>query len=350
MRNVVGGSTSERDKVSEKNSKTEKRAKRASYAAEGAPDDADKSSLKGGQDSASPAQKPRPKKKRNYWALKITVVSLVLSAFISFLTELTSSAENIIVTVILLLFLIMASILFDGIGVAVTSCDITPIVSMASKKEYGAKTAMWLVKNNEKVSNVCNDVIGDIFGIISGACGAAIAIKIVTLTDDKYQQWIAIAVSAVVSALTIGGKAFLKNIEFVMFVARIIGIFHPEERRRKKKEAEKKKKYSAVADGKDGGSEKNTRQKPADSEGDKKNARSIKPVSVKAAGAAEESTESKSAAVADGETEAGAQRDDAHETVVTVENAPDDAPETAVADESNPDAEADGDGADGARQ
>ena len=134
----------------------------------------------------------------------------------------------------------MASILFDGIGVAVTSCDITPIVSMASKKEYGAKTAMWLVKNNEKVSNVCNDVIGDIFGIISGACGAAIAIKIVTLTDDKYQQWIAIAVSAVVSALTIGGKAFLKNIaitnskEFVMFVARIIGIFHPEERNRQK--------------------------------------------------------------------------------------------------------------------
>ena len=356
MRNVVGGSTSERDKVSEKNSKTEKRAKRASYTAEGAPDDADKSSLKGGQDSASPAQKPRPKKKRNYWALKITVVSLVLSAFISFLTELTSSAENIIVTVILLLFLIMASILFDGIGVAVTSCDITPIVSMASKKEYGAKTAMWLVKNNEKVSNVCNDVIGDIFGIISGACGAAIAIKIVTLTDDKYQQWIAIAVSAVVSALTIGGKAFLKNIaitnskEFVMFVARIIGIFHPEERRRKKKEAEKKKKYSAVADGKDGGSAKNTRQKPADSEGDKKNARSIKPVSVKATGAAEESAESKSAAVADGEAEAVAQRDDAHETVVTVENAPDDAPETAVADESKPDAEADGDGADGARQ
>lgn len=238
----------------------------------------------------------------------------------------------------------MASILFDGIGVAVTSCDITPIVSMASKKEYGAKTAMWLVKNNEKVSNVCNDVIGDIFGIISGACGAAIAIKIVTLTDDKYQQWIAIAVSAVVSALTIGGKAFLKNIaitnskEFVMFVARIIGIFHPEERRRKKKEAEKKKKYSAAAneDGKDGGSAKNTRQKPADSEGDKKNARSIKPVSVKAAGAAEESAESKSAAVADGEAEAVAQRDDA--------------PETVVADESKPDAEADGDGADGARQ
>lgn len=283
-------------KLSEKSVKTDKRAERATTVAavDGTHDDADKSSPKSGQDGTA-VQKTKPKKKRNYWALKITIVSLVLSAFISFLTELTSSAENIIVTVILLLFLIMASILFDGIGVAVTSCDITPIVSMASKKEYGAKTAMWLVKNNEKVSNVCNDVIGDIFGIISGACGAAIAIKIVTLTDDKFQQWIAIAVSAVVSALTIGGKAFLKNIaitnskEFVMFVARIIGIFHPEERRRKKKEAEKKKKYAASGQQSDvaasEGAQRAQSAKPATKARRDKtgSARSIKPVSVVAA-------------------------------------------------------------------
>lgn len=200
-------------------------------------------------DQDKPTQKNKPRKKRNLWALKITVVTLVLSAFISFLTEITSSADNIIVTVILLLFLITASILFDGIGVAVTSCDITPIVSMASKKVYGAKTAMWLVKNNEKVANVCNDVIGDIFGIISGACGAAIVVKLMTTLDESWQRWLTIGMSSIISALTIGGKAFLKNIaisnskEFVMFVARVIGIFHPEERRRKKKQAEKKKKY-----------------------------------------------------------------------------------------------------------
>lgn len=197
-------------------------------------------------------EKKKPRKKRNLWAVKITVVTLFLSAFISFLTEITSSADNIIVTVILLLFLITASILFDGIGVAVTSCDITPIVSMASKKVYGAKTAMWLVKNNEKVANVCNDVIGDIFGIISGACGAAIVVKLVTILDESWQRWLTIAMSSVISALTIGGKAFLKNIaisnskEFVMFVARIIGVFHPEERKRKKKQAEKKKKYESA--------------------------------------------------------------------------------------------------------
>ena len=221
---------------------------------------------KAGQDAA-PAKGGKPKKKRDLWAVKITVISLFLSAFISFLTELTSSAENIAVTVVILLFLIAASIMFDGIGVSVTSCDITPIVSMASKKEYGAKTAMWLVKNNEKVSNVCNDVIGDIFGIISGACGAAIAIRIVTMTDESWEQWTAIAVSAVVSALTIGGKAFLKNIaiskskEFVLFVARIIAVFDPEERRRRRKAAEKKKKYAAKAAAADGQSRPSERGK-----------------------------------------------------------------------------------------
>lgn len=204
-------------------------------------------------DSKKQPQKPKPKKKKNLWAVKITIVTLFLSAFISLLSELTSSTDNIIVTVILLLFLITASVLFDGIGVAVTSCDITPIVSMASKKVYGAKTAMWLVKNNEKVANVCNDVIGDIFGIISGACGAAIVVKLMMILDESWQRWLTIGMSSVISALTIGGKAFLKNIaisnskEFVMFVARIIGVFHPEERRRKKKQAEKKKKYEEIA-------------------------------------------------------------------------------------------------------
>ena len=194
-------------------------------------------------------QKKQPKKKRNLWSVKITVVSLFISAFISFLSELTASSEHIIVTIMLLFFLILCSILFDGIGVASTSCDITPFVSMASRKVYGAKTALWLVKNNEKVSNVCNDVIGDIFGIISGACSAAIVVKLVVGMDQKWQQWVTIGISALVSALTIGGKAFLKNIaisnskEFIMFVARILAIFNPEERRRRKHQKEKQKKF-----------------------------------------------------------------------------------------------------------
>ena len=198
-------------------------------------------------------QKKQPKKKLNLWSVKITVVSFFVSAFISFLSELTASTENIIVTILLLFFLILCSILFDGIGVASTSCDMTPFVSMASRKVYGAKTALWLVKNNEKVSNVCNDVIGDIFGIVSGACSAAITLEILdSIAVDWQEKLITVAIAGAVSAVTIGGKAFLKNIaiknskEFIMFIARLIAVFNPDERRKKKKQKEKQKKFEKL--------------------------------------------------------------------------------------------------------
>ena len=57
-------------------------------------------------------QKKQPKKKRNLWSVKITVVSLFISAFISFLSELTASSEHIIVTIMLLFFLILLLFLF----------------------------------------------------------------------------------------------------------------------------------------------------------------------------------------------------------------------------------------------
>lgn len=196
-------------------------------------------------------KRKKTKKKRNLWWLKAAVISFVLAGFFSFLSELTASAEQIVVIILLLAFLILASILFDAIGVAVTSCDVPPIASMASRKVYGAKTALWLVKNSGTVSSICNDVIGDIFGIISGACSAAVVVKITLTLDASWQRWLSIIISAVVSALTIGGKAFMKNIainnskDFVMFVARIISVFNKDERKIRKKESAQKKQKKA---------------------------------------------------------------------------------------------------------
>ena len=73
--------------------------------------------------SVSSKKTTKRRKKRNLWAIKATIATLVLSAFISFLTEITASVSNIIVTVILLLFIVMLGILFDGIGVAVISTE-----------------------------------------------------------------------------------------------------------------------------------------------------------------------------------------------------------------------------------
>lgn len=182
----------------------------------------------------------QPKKKRNVWWIKATVISLVLSAFFSYLSEIVSNADQLVVVIVLLAFLILSGILFDAIGVAVTSCDVAPVISMASRKVYGAKTALWLVKNSDTVSSVCNDIVGDIFSIISGACSAALVVKITMNLEQTWQIVLSIVVSAIVSAMTIGGKAFMKKIaidnskDFVMFVARFLAPICKDERKIRK--------------------------------------------------------------------------------------------------------------------
>lgn len=193
-------------------------------------------------------QKPaKPGKKKNYWALKITFISFALAAFISFLSNLASTA-HIVVMLLLLIFLILGSIVADAIGIAVTSCDLAPLSAMASRRVYGSKTAIKLVKNAEKVNNICSDVIGDIFGIISGTCTVVIVLKLVLLTDSVSEQWWTILISSLVGACTIGGKAYMKNIaihnakNFVMLVARILAVFDKDERQIRTKAKKNQKK------------------------------------------------------------------------------------------------------------
>lgn len=174
--------------------------------------------------------KKQKNKKRNLWAIKITIVTLCLSLVFSFITEITASKANIIIAMLLLLFLIIINIVFDGIGIAAASCEVAPLLSMSARKIPGAKIAVILVKNAEKVSNICGDVIGDICGIISGACSITIIAKIAFDNPDAYI--FNIILSSLVAALTVGGKAFVKKIaiknskELIMFASRLIGIFY----------------------------------------------------------------------------------------------------------------------------
>ena len=186
--------------------------------------------------------------KRNLWPLKVTVITLVLSAFFSFFTEIISTKSNVVVALLICLLLVVISIIFDGIGVSVTNCDVKPLTAMAARKVPGSRRAIRLVQNSEKVSSICCDVIGDICGVISGACSAAIVIKIVMVAGDTYQLLFSIIASAIIAALTVGGKAFEKTIaikrskEMVMLTARIMGIFSKEDRKDRKNASEKNKK------------------------------------------------------------------------------------------------------------
>lgn len=162
------------------------------------------------------------------WTIKITVTTLFLSVFVSFITELTSSKSNVVVSILMLLLLILISIVFDTIGVAATSCDIAPLLIMSNKKVKGATQAVILVKNAEKVSNICADVIGDMCGIISGSCSAAIVIMFAVNSPNDY--WFSIITSGIVASLTVGGKAFFKKIaikkskEVMLFTGKVLSL------------------------------------------------------------------------------------------------------------------------------
>jgi CBS domain containing-hemolysin-like protein len=169
--------------------------------------------------------------KKYIWTLKITIVTFFLAAFFSFITEITSSKTNIIIASLLLILLILLSILFDAIAVSVTSCDLAPLLALASRKVPASKIAIKLVKNAEKVSNICGDVIGDICGIISGACGFAIISRLIMIAPNFNQLVLNIIISSIVAALTVGGKSYLKvaainnSKEMVMFFSRLLNIF-----------------------------------------------------------------------------------------------------------------------------
>ncbi|HCU56342.1 MAG TPA: Mg2+ and Co2+ transporter CorB [Clostridiales bacterium] len=199
------------------------------------------------EESSTKERQKRKGEKKNLWPLKVTIITLVLSAFFSFSTEILTNKSNLIVAFLICVLLILISIIFDGIGVAVTNCDIKPLTSMASRRVPGSKRAIRLVQNSEKVSSICCDVIGDICGVISGACSAAIVIQIIALSGSTHQLIISIAMSATIAALTVGGKAIGKTIairnskELVMLTARILGLFSREGRKEKKHASEKKK-------------------------------------------------------------------------------------------------------------
>lgn len=175
--------------------------------------------------------KQKPKKKIYLWPLKVFFITLILALAFSVISEFAMTGANIVIAVLVLLFLITISIVFDVIGVAFASCDPGPINSMASRKIKGAKMSLKLLRGADKVSSICSDVIGDICGIISGACGAAISLRIISETEDYMFILIAIAVSALIAAVTVSGKALFKKAAFnnreriVMTVGKVLSAF-----------------------------------------------------------------------------------------------------------------------------
>ena len=172
----------------------------------------------------------KKKKKKNNWIIIVTILAFFISLLFSFISQILMPKVGLILGIIILLLFIVLGILFDMVGVAVTASNEEPLHDINSNKIKGAKKAVNFKKNADKVSSFCNDVIGDICGIISGSAGVVITANISKLLkfDILYTGLI---VTALIAALTIGGKAACKKIainnshSIVYSTAKVISFF-----------------------------------------------------------------------------------------------------------------------------
>ena len=162
------------------------------------------------------------------WVIRVFLIAVALSAAMSLCSgAVLEDAGYVTATLILLLFIALG-ILFDIIGVAVTAANPKPFNSMAAHRVKGAKEALYLIRNAEKVASFCNDVVGDICGIVSGST-AAVIVTALQRDFSTTNVMISIGVTALISGLTIGGKALFKKVainECTAVVYRVARIMH----------------------------------------------------------------------------------------------------------------------------
>ena len=172
------------------------------------------------------------KKKTNIkWLIKIILISLVASVvFTMASTEILGNTGYIMSFAILAIFIIVG-IIFDVIGIAITAANEAPFNSMATRRQRGATESLLLIKNANRVTCYCNDVIGDVTGIVSGTTAALIAARLMEGFNTESLIF-PIAISAIVTGLTVGGKAigktlaFNRSTEIVHAAGKLLNIMH----------------------------------------------------------------------------------------------------------------------------
>lgn len=161
------------------------------------------------------------------WIIKAFLLTFFITMIISGVSNSIAENSNIIILIIITLIILILGIIFDMIGTAVLTANESTFHAKASNKIKGSKEGIRLIKNATTISSFCNDVIGDICGIVSGSMGAMIGIYITGKLPIN-QTIAALLVSAIISSLTVGGKAIGKGIavkksdEIVFIVAKAL--------------------------------------------------------------------------------------------------------------------------------
>lgn len=160
-----------------------------------------------------PSVKAQSVKIRHYrWAFKMFAISICLSSLFSLLSQSVLSSLGVVFACIMIVFFIFVSVVFDMIGIAVTSADENFFKHQQAAQTIGADVGLRLIENSEKVCSFCADVVGDICGILSGAGGACVIMSIAkNLTNPSVVIIISTLVSSLIAGLTILFKALMKE-------------------------------------------------------------------------------------------------------------------------------------------
>ena len=174
--------------------------------------------------SKSDSTLKKERKKAIRWVITVFLVTIFVSGCISMLSDKILEDSGIVVAFIILLIIILLGIIFDIIGVAVTSADEKPFHSMAARKVPGSHEAITLLRHAERVSSICNDIVGDICGVVSGSASATIAAQVIANGNFTWPKMITLIMSALVAGLTVGGKAIGKTFAIESCTAIVHGV------------------------------------------------------------------------------------------------------------------------------
>ncbi|HEY8498731.1 MAG TPA: hypothetical protein VIK90_05740 [Limnochordales bacterium] len=146
---------------------------------------------------------------------RFVTVGLSTAAISSVLTLFSAAGAaslGLWAAMVALVLVIAVGILFDVLGVAATAASEEPFHAMAADRVFGARQAIWIVRNADRVANFANDMVGDAAGILSGALGAAVVGRLAGGRPGVGELWATTAMVALVSGLAVGGKAAFKGL------------------------------------------------------------------------------------------------------------------------------------------
>lgn len=164
------------------------------------------------------------------WVIKAFIFTFFITIIISGASNIIAENSNIVILILITLLILCLGILFDIIGTAVLTAKESSFHAKAANKINGAKEGIKLIKSASTISSFCNDVIGDICGIVSGSMGTMIAIYITSKLGFN-STISALIISSVISSLTVGGKAIGKSFavkksdDIIFIVGKIISKF-----------------------------------------------------------------------------------------------------------------------------